>query len=99
MVSQVLPSAAKEPAPGPDIAGVFEGPGNWRLDFIDNGVLVNCAFLAPDQHSHTFEFKNNRAAIVIDTTPKPLVMTLGADGKTITGAGPAWACRPCRRTC
>jgi hypothetical protein len=88
MVAQVLPSAAKEPAPGPEIAGVFEGAGNWRLDFIDGGVLVNCAFLAPDQHSYSFEFKNNRAAIVIDTTPKPLVLTLGADGKTMAGPGP-----------
>jgi hypothetical protein len=88
IVSQVLPSAAKEAAPGPEIAGVFEGAGNWRLDFIDGGVLVNCAFLAPDQHNYTFDFKNNRAAIVIDTTPKPLVLTFGADGKTMTGPGP-----------
>jgi hypothetical protein len=73
MVSQVLPSAAKEPAPGPDMAGVFEGPGKWRLDFIDGGVLVNCSFLSPDQHNYTLEFKNNRTTIVIDTTPKPLV--------------------------
>jgi len=88
MVAQVLPSAAKEPAPGPEIAGVFEGPGSWRLDFIDGGVLVNCSFLAPDQHSYTFDFKNDRAAIVIDTTPKPLVLTLGPDGKTMSGPGP-----------
>jgi hypothetical protein len=88
MVSQVLPSAAKEPAPGPEIAGVFEGAGSWRLDFIDAGVLVNCAFLAPDQRSYSFDFKNNRASIVIDTTPKPLVLTLGADGQTMTGPGP-----------
>jgi hypothetical protein len=88
MISQVLPSAAKEPAPGPEIAGVFEGAGNWRLDFIDGGVLVNCAFLAPDQHSYTFDFKNNRAAIVVDTTPKPLLLTLGPDGKTMAGPGP-----------
>ncbi len=88
MVAQVLPSAAKEPAPGPEIAGVFEGAGNWRLDFIDGGVLVNCSFLAPDQHSYAFDFKNNRAAIVIDTTPRPLVLTLGAEGKTMAGPGP-----------
>jgi hypothetical protein len=87
MVSQVLPSAAKEPAPGPDMAGVFEGPGRWRLDFIDGGVLVNCSFLSPDQHNYTLEFKNNRTAIVIDTTPKPLVLTLKVDG-TIVGPGP-----------
>jgi hypothetical protein len=88
LVGQVLPSAAKEPAPGPEIAGVFEGPGQWRLDFIDDGVLVNCGVLAPDQHGYTFDFKNNRAAIVIDTTPKPLVLTLGPDGKTMAGPGP-----------
>jgi|HubBroStandDraft_6_1064221.scaffolds.fasta_scaffold123396_2 hypothetical protein len=87
MVSQVLPTAAKEPAPGPDMAGVFEGPGKWRLDFIDGGVLVNCSFLSPDQHNYTVEFKNNRTAIVIDTTPKPLVLTLQGDG-TIVGPGP-----------
>jgi hypothetical protein len=88
MVGQVLPSVAKEPAPGPDIAGVFEGAGRWRLDFIDGGVLVNCSILAPDQHSYTLDFKNNRASLVIDTTPKPLVLTLGPDGKTMAGPGP-----------
>src|SRR5579872_1133139 len=88
MVAQVLPSVAKEPAPGPELAGVFEGAGNWRLDFIDGGVLVNCDFPTPDQHSYTFQFKNNRAAIVIDTTPKPMVLMLGPDATTMTGPGP-----------
>ena len=88
MVGQVLPSAAKEPAPGPVLAGVFEGPRKWRLDFIDGGVLVNCSFLSPDQHFYTIDFKNNRAVLTIDTTPKPLVLTLGPDGKTMTAPGP-----------
>jgi hypothetical protein len=70
------------------MAGVFAGAEHWRLDFIDGGVLVNCSVLAPDQHNYTFEFKNNRASIVIDTTPKPLVLTLGADGTTLTAPGP-----------
>ena len=87
MISSVLPSTTKEPAPGPEMAGVFEGAGNWRLDFIDDGVLVNCSFLSPDQHSYTLEFKNNHTALIIDTTPKPLVLTLRADG-TIVGPGP-----------
>jgi hypothetical protein len=87
MVGQVMPSLAKEPPPGPNMAGVFEGPGKWRLDFIDGGVLVNCAFLSPDQHNYKIEFKNDRTVIVIDTTPKPLVLTLKADG-TIVGPGP-----------
>ncbi len=85
MVAQVLPVRRQGARSGPEMAGVFEGAGNWRLDFIDGGVLVNCSFLSPDQHSYTFDFKNNRAAIIIDTTPKPLVLTLGADGTTMTG--------------
>jgi hypothetical protein len=88
MISQVLPSANKESAPGPELAGVFEGPGKWRLDFIDGGVLVNCAFLSPDQHSYTIAFRNNRAVLTVDTTPKPLVLTLGPDGKTMSAPGP-----------
>ena len=87
MVSQVLPSVAKEPPPGLNMAGVFEGAGNWRLDFIDGGVLVNCSFLSPNQENYRIEFKNGRTAIIIDTTPKPLVLALTADG-TIVGPGP-----------
>jgi hypothetical protein len=50
IVSQVLPGADKKPQqPGPNMAGVFEGAGHWRLDFIDEGVLVNCAELSPNQ--------------------------------------------------
>jgi hypothetical protein len=87
MVGQVMPSLAKEPPSGPNMAGVFEGPGKWRLDFIDGGVMVNCSFLSPDQHNYKIEFKNDRTALVIDTTPKPLVLTIRADG-TIVGPGP-----------
>ena len=87
MVSQVLPSANKEPAPDPNMAGVFEGAGNWRQGFIDEGVLVNCSMLSPDQHSYKLEFKGDRPVIIIDTTPKPLVLSFRADG-TMVGPGP-----------
>jgi hypothetical protein len=87
MVAQVLPSVAKEPPPGLNMAGVFEGAGNWRLDFIDGGVLVNCSFLSPNQENYRIEFKNGRTVIVIDTKPKALVVTLTADGN-IVGPGP-----------
>jgi hypothetical protein len=88
MLGQVLPSAAKEPPAGPTMAGVFQGAGSWRLDFIDGGVLVNCSFLSPNQENYTIDFKNGRTAIIIDTTPKPLVLTLSANGTAITGPGP-----------
>ncbi len=87
MVAQVLPSVAKEPPPGLNMAGVFEGAGNWRLDFIDGGVLVNCAFLSPNQEGYTIDYRNGHTVIVVNTRPKPLVLTLNADG-TIVGSGP-----------
>jgi hypothetical protein len=67
------------------VATIFEGAGNWRLEFIDGSVLVNCSFLSPNQQNYRIEFKNGRTAIV-DTTPKPLVLILTADGTTV-GAG------------
>lgn len=87
MLGSVLPGADKKPEPGPDMAGVFEGPGNWRLDFIDGGVLVNCASLSPNQESYKLDFRTGRATLTINTTPRPLVLTLHADS-TITGPGP-----------
>ena len=88
MLSQVLPGADKEPPPGPNMAGVFQGPGSWRLDFIDNGVLVNCSYLSPNQEAYTVDFKNGRPTIVINTTPRPLVLTLRADNTIVGPPGP-----------
>ena len=88
--SDALAGAAfggEEPPPGPVMAGVFEGAGHWRLDFIDGGVLVNCSYLSPNQESYKLDFKNNRTAVIINTKPKPLVLTLRADG-TMVGPGP-----------
>jgi hypothetical protein len=87
MLGSVLPGANKQPEPGPTMAGVFEGPGKWRLDFIDGGVLVNCSNLSPNQEAYTLDFKTGRATLTINTTPRPLVLTLNADS-TITGPGP-----------
>jgi hypothetical protein len=89
MLSSVLPSAAKQDASaGPDMAGAYQGAGNWRLDFIDGGVLVNCSFLAPNQEYYTIDFKTGRTTITINTRPKPLVLTLRADGTIAGPPGP-----------
>ncbi len=87
MISQVLPSAAKEAAAGPTMAGVFEGAGKWRLDFIDGGVLVNCSFLSPNEETYSIDLKSSHPAVIVNTKPKPLVLTLRADG-TMVGPGP-----------
>jgi hypothetical protein len=89
MLSSVMgPAVAKEPAPGPDMAGAYEGAGNWRLDFIDGGVLVNCSFLSPNEEMYTIDFKTGRPTITINTRPKPLVLTLRADGNIVGPPGP-----------
>ena len=72
------------PDAGPNMSGVFQGAGNWRLDFVDGGVLVNCSFLSPNQEAYSLAFRTTGAVLSISTTPKPLVLNVHADG-TITG--------------
>ncbi len=85
MISQVLPGADKKnEQPGPNMAGVFQGAGSQRLDFIDEGVLVNCADLSPNQESYSLDLKNGHATLTINTTPRPLVLAVHGDG-TING--------------
>jgi hypothetical protein len=88
MLSKVLPTTGQvPPLAGPQMAGVYVGAGNWRLDFTDSGVLVNCAFLSPDERHYTLTFARGGTILTIDMTPKPLVLTFGADG-SLVGPGP-----------
>jgi hypothetical protein len=86
MITSMVPSVKDSSAPpaGPVMAGVFAGPGDWRLDFVDGGVLVNCSFLAPNEETYSLKFEANRTALIINTMPKPLNLTFRADG-TIVG--------------
>ena len=90
MITSILPSVqdSSKPPAGPVMAGVFQGAGSWRLDFVDGGVLVNCSFLAPNEETYSVKFEANRTALIINTTPKPLNLTFHADG---TIAGPPGA--------
>jgi hypothetical protein len=86
MISSVLPtgdSASKGPSSGADMAGVFQGAGGWRLDFVDGGVLVNCTGLSPNQESYSLSFASGHAVLTVATRPKPLV--LAVHGDTISG--------------
>ncbi|MGA1983518.1 MAG: hypothetical protein ABSG84_13760 [Acidobacteriaceae bacterium] len=80
----VTANANAGPNSGPDMSGVFQGAGNWRLDFVDGGVLVNCSFLSPNQEPYSIAFRGTGPVLTINTTPKPLVLSVHADG-TITG--------------
>jgi hypothetical protein len=87
MISSVLPTgndaASKGRTPGAEMAGVFQGAGGWRLDFIDGGVLVNCNGLSPNQESYSVSFASGHAVLTVATRPRPLVLTVHGD--TITG--------------
>jgi hypothetical protein len=88
MLSAVLPTGGdQQPIAGPTMAGVFQGAGNWRLDFIDGGVLVNCSFLSPNQESYSLAFRPTGAILTVATTPKPLVLSVRADGTIIGPPG------------
>jgi hypothetical protein len=76
------------PDAGPMMAGVFQGVGNWRLDFGSDGVLVNCSFLSPNEETYSLSFANNRATLTIHTTPKPLVLSVHMDGTIAGQPGP-----------
>ena len=90
MVTGILPSVqdSSKPPAGPVLAGVFQGAGSWRLDFVDGGVLVNCSFLAPNEETYSVKFEPNRTSLIINTTPKPLNLTLRADGTIVGPPGP-----------
>ena len=93
MLSSVMGSLggdAKTSAPsaGPDMSGVYQGAGNWRLDFIDGGVLVNCAGLSPNQESYRLNLAGAHPELIIATRPKPLVLTVRADGTIVGPPGP-----------
>jgi hypothetical protein len=90
MLGSALPGSGESSAPpaGPVMAGVFVGADNWRLDFVDGGVLVNCSFLAPNEETYRLKFEANRTALIINTKPKPLDLTYRADGTIVGPAGP-----------
>ena len=72
---------------GAEMDGVFVGAGGWRIDFVTDGVLVNCAGLSPDGHHYKINFRDGNTLVVIDTTPKPLMLTAHRDN-TLTAPGP-----------
>ncbi len=76
------------PDAGPNMAGVFQGAGNWRLDFTSDGVLVNCSFLSPNEETYSMSLANNRATLTLHTTPKPLVLNVHMDGAITGPPGP-----------
>ena len=93
MLSSVMGSMGVDtktaaPLAGPDMSGVYQGAGNWRLDFVDGGVLVNCAGLSPNQETYRLNLAGAHPELIINTRPKPLVLTVRADGTIVGPPGP-----------
>jgi len=41
---------------GMTMSGAYAGAGSWRIDFITDGVMVNCSFLSPNQETYSVKF-------------------------------------------
>jgi len=87
ILSSMAPDVVGKETTGPQMAGAFEGKGDWRLEFVEASVLMTCAGMHPEQHTYSIALTNNRAVITIKSTPKPVVLTLNAEG-LLTAPGP-----------
>jgi hypothetical protein len=87
LLSSMAPDVVGKETTGPQMAGAFEGKGDWRLEFVEASVLMTCAGLHPEQHTYRIALTNNRAVITISSTPKPVVLTISPEG-LLTAPGP-----------
>ncbi len=87
LIGKMLPSIGGPIPPGPNMSGAFAGSGSWRIEFDDRFAMMDCAGLAPEQHSYSIVFRNNEAVVTIQSTPKPVALTVKADG-TLVSSGP-----------
>ncbi len=87
ILSSMAPDVVGKDTTGPQMAGAFEGKGDWRLEFVEASVLMTCAGLHPEQHTYSIALTNNRAVITVQSTPKPVVLTISPEG-LLTAPGP-----------
>ena len=86
LTGNALKSVLKDVPPGPVLAGSFEGAGKWRVEFTDRNATLTCSGLNPDPYAYSLQFKDNRAFVTLNTSPKSL--TLLVRGGDLAGAGP-----------
>ncbi len=86
LLSSVAPGVVGKEVTGPQMAGVFLGDGQWRLEFSEASVALSCADMRPDSHAYTIAIVNNRAVLTISSTPANIV--LYASGDTLVGTTP-----------
>ncbi len=86
LLSAAAPGMVGKEVTGPQMAGVFNGPGGWHLEFSEASVTVACQDLIGESHAYTVSFANNRAVLDIANMPNDVVLTVS--GNTLAGAGP-----------
>jgi hypothetical protein len=86
LLSSVAPGVVGKEVTGPQMAGVFLGDGQWRLEFSEASVALSCADMRPDSHAYTITIVNNRAVLTIASTPANVV--LYANGDSLIGTSP-----------
>jgi hypothetical protein len=86
-VNMVLPGMVKPAMPGISLAGTYMGKGGWRIDFDEGTAHTQCGTLSNTTRDYTVEIKNNLAVVTVDGEPKPILLTLKADGM-LMGTGP-----------
>jgi len=87
MLGKLLPSDLPPVKPGLGMGGSFAGNGQWRIEFDEQSAAMKCSDLVPSAKAYTIEIKNDQAILKIDSSPKPLILTMKPDG-TLLGAGP-----------
>jgi hypothetical protein len=77
----------KEAIHGIRMGGVYPGEGNLSFTFHTDHVIVACADIVPEGHEYSVVAAPEGARITIANTPRPIVLTVRADGR-LTGTGP-----------
>lgn len=91
MANQMLGTTGKnaislEPVTGPYMSGVYTGPGSWYLDFTEENVQMKCADLSAWPDKYSIDFRTSGAVVTVQVNPRPVVLAVHGDGKTLTGS-------------
>ena len=75
------------PIQGIRMSGVYPGAGKLGFTFYNDAVTVGCGEMVPESREYAVAVAPAGLRISIANTPKPVVLTLGADGR-LQGGGP-----------
>ncbi len=86
LVGAVAPGLKKAPIQGIRMSGGYPGEGKFGLIFGNESVTLTCADLVTTSPSYATAVTGEGLRITIATGPKPMVLTVRADGR-LAGSG------------